>query len=207
MTDKNRPTCHRCGEPLVWFYGEWEHPCAERDATAENMALDEIHLQVKRLIRLVGDDPDREGLEGTPDRVARAWAERCSGYGVDPASALKWFSSDYPGWIQVNDISFSSTCEHHLLPFWGVVSIGYQPSGEVIGVSKLSRLVDVISHRLQIQENLTQQIVDTIAARPSVTAVEVTVTSEHSCMKMRGVRQDAAMETTLRWERERGYVR
>ena len=133
--------------------------------------------------------------------MARAWAERCSGYGVDPSSVLKWFGSEFTGWVRVSGIRFSSTCEHHLLPFWGSASISYLPGGEVIGVSKLSRLVDALSQRLQIQENLTQQVCDAIASRGSVRAVEVTVTAEHSCMIMRGVRRDAVMETTAKYTR------
>ena len=157
----------------------------------------EMEQDVRRLLYDIGDEPEREGLDGTPERVVRAWREIFSGYSVeDPASVLKWFTTKSTAIVQVSGIEFSSMCEHHWLPFWGTVTIRYAPGGEVIGVSKLSRLVDVLSHRLQIQENLAQQIADTIQSRPSIRGVFVDISSQHTCMSMRGVKQTHALMST-----------
>ena len=161
-----------------WIKFPWEH---DRETDLED--------HVRRIIQAIGDDPSREGLLETPRRLAQSWQELFSGYADgDPASVLKWFESESQEMVIMRDISFWSTCEHHMLPFWGKVDIGYIPNGKVIGISKLSRLVNAISRRLQIQENLTHQIGKSLEG-PFVDGVGVSVRAQHACMMARGVRQ------------------
>ena len=158
---------------------------------------DTIKTAVLGILAAIGEDPTREGLLETPRRVAKAYRELFSGYGQDPAAILaKTFPAEKPGPVTVRGIEFYSMCEHHMLPFFGTVDIEYLPVGRVVGLSKLPRLVECFARRLQIQEQLTQQIAACIQATLACEYVRVTVRAEHMCMKMRGVRsQNSTTET------------
>ena len=166
---------------------------------------DLVAASVLQFLQGVGEDPSREGLVGTPDRVSRAWRELLGGYGQDPKEILR--TSDgkdgfaeiggYDEMIVVSGIEFYSTCEHHLLPFTGKIDLGYIPgdSGKVVGLSKLPRLVEVFARRLQVQERLTRQIAEAMNESLSPMGVGVRVSSEHACMTCRGVRKQSRMVT------------
>jgi GTP cyclohydrolase IA len=147
---------------------------------------------VRELLEALGEDPDREGLVDTPERVARFLTEFTSGMDVDPTSMLQTrFSAEHDEMIIVKDIPFHSLCEHHLVPFAGCAHVGYVPNknGQVTGLSKLARVIDVVSKRLQMQERLTSQIADAIESALDPRGVIVVVEAEHMCMSMRGVRK------------------
>jgi GTP cyclohydrolase I len=156
---------------------------------------------VRELLIALGEDPARDGLRDTPARVARAFAEMTAGLREDPAAHLaRVFAEDTDELVVVNDIAFHSLCEHHLLPFSGRASVAYVPAGgRVVGLSKLARTVEVYARRPQVQERLTAQIADAIAEHLDAESVGVHVTSEHACMKVRGVRQAEASMTTTAW--------
>ena len=146
---------------------------------------------VRELLIAVGEDPDREGLLETPARVARAYAEMFAGLHTEPTDVLnKTFSEDHQELVLVRDIPIYSTCEHHLVPFFGVAHIGYIPgeSGQVTGLSKLARLVDLFAKRPQVQERLTSQVADALVDKLGAQAVIVVIECEHLCMAMRGPR-------------------
>ena len=154
---------------------------------------------VRELLIAVGEDPDREGLLETPARVARAYAEMFAGLHTEPTDVLnKTFSEDHQELVLVRDIPIYSTCEHHLVPFFGVAHIGYIPgeSGKVTGLSKLARLVDLFAKRPQVQERLTSQVADALVDKLGAQAVIVVIECEHLCMAMRGIRKPGAMTTT-----------
>ena len=154
---------------------------------------------VRELLIAVGEDPDREGLLETPARVARAYAEMFAGLHTEPTDVLnKTFSEDHQELVLVRDIPIYSTCEHHLVPFFGVAHIGYIPgeSGQVTGLSKLARLVDLFAKRPQVQERLTSQVADALVDKLGSQAVIVVIECEHLCMAMRGIRKPGAMTTT-----------
>lgn len=154
---------------------------------------------VRELLIAVGEDPDREGLLETPARVARAYAEMFAGLHTEPTDVLnKTFSEDHQELVLVRDIPIYSTCEHHLVPFFGVAHIGYIPgeSGQVTGLSKLARLVDLFAKRPQVQERLTSQVADALVDKLGAQAVIVVIECEHLCMAMRGIRKPGAMTTT-----------
>ena len=154
---------------------------------------------VRELLIAVGEDPDREGLLETPARVARAYAEMFAGLHTEPTDVLnKTFSEDHQELVLVRDIPIYSTCEHHLVPFFGVAHIGYIPgeSGQVTGLSKLARLVDLFAKRPQLQERLTRQAADALVDNLRAQAVIVVIECEHLCMAMRGIRKPGAMTTT-----------
>ena len=150
------------------------------------------------LIQFIGDDPEREGLLETPSRVVKAHKEMFSGYDIVVSDLMKTFESgDYDGIVICKDIEFYSTCEHHMVPFYGRAHVGYIPDGKVIGLSKIARLVDAFAKRLQIQENMTKQIADAIHEGLSPKAVGVVVEGHHLCMMARGVqKQNSAMITS-----------
>ena len=150
---------------------------------------DPIAELVESLLVELGEDPDRPGLKTTPDRVARAMRELTNGYGVNPEEVVAdaVFDQDYDEMVIVKDISFYSLCEHHMLPFFGQVHVGYLPKGKVIGLSKIPRLVEVFSHRLQIQEQLTREIAEALNDTLAPKGVGVVVEARHLCMEMRGV--------------------
>ena len=161
----------------------------------------EIERCVLRQIEYIGDSPTREGLEETPKRVVKSWNELYSGYREDPKKILakRFFverkrSSDSP--VILRDIEFYSTCEHHLLPFYGAITIGYLPSNSVVGISKLARLVECFARRLQIQERLCEQIADAIQSELDPRGVYVRAKAKHLCMIARGIqKQNAEMES------------
>ena len=151
----------------------------------------EAELAVRTLIEWAGDDPDREGLAGTPERVVRAYEEFFAGYKEDPVALLnKTFenTSDYDEMIVLRDIRLESHCEHHIVPIIGKAHIGYLPSSRVVGISKLVRIVEVFAKRMQIQETLTAQIADTLEAVLQPRGVGVVIEAAHQCMTTRGVR-------------------
>jgi GTP cyclohydrolase I len=153
---------------------------------------------ITRLLVELGEDPNREGLAGTPTRVEKALKFLTSGYGADIDAVLNnaLFAVDYSEMVIVKDIDFYSLCEHHLLPFFGKCHIAYIPSTRVIGLSKIPRLVDVFSRRLQIQERLTNQIADTIREKISPLGVAVVMEATHLCMSMRGVEKQNSFAVT-----------
>ena len=162
------------------------------------MNLQDIEAATGALLRALGDDVSREGLQDTPQRVARAWEEICAGYSKDPADVLStaFDSGGYDEMIVVGPVDFYSTCEHHLLPFHGVAFVGYVPEQKVIGLSKLPRLVDVFARRLQIQERMTQQIADAIEEHLQPKGLGVLVRAQHLCTCSRGVSKPRVMMTT-----------
>ena len=149
------------------------------------------------LLRAIGEDPEREGLLDTPRRVFKAWAEMTSGMKEDPRQHLKKvFSCSHDDLVLVRDIEFISLCEHHVLPFVGRAHVGYIPNGQVVGLSKIARLVDGYSKRLQIQEQLTQQIADAMDEVLTPLGVIVVMDASHECMGCRGVKKMTAMTIT-----------
>lgn len=141
----------------------------------------------------IGENPDREGLQETPQRVARMYEELFCGLHDDPSRhTQKFFTENYNEIVLVRDISFNSICEHHLMPFLGVVHIGYIPKGKVIGLSKLARVVEVFAHRPQVQERMTEDIAELLYEQLEAKAVAVVVEAEHTCMTVRGVKKPGA---------------
>lgn len=166
---------------------------------AKNKAVDlpRIERAVREILAAVGEDPDREGLLETPARVARMYAEMFSGLHDDPRIHLKKvFTEKYDEVVLVKDISFNSMCEHHMLPFHGKAHIGYIPDGKVLGLSKLARVVEVVSKRPQVQERLTETIADLMIEELSPKGVAVIVEASHSCMTIRGIRKPGSMAVT-----------
>jgi len=156
-----------------------------------------IERAVREILHAVGEDPDREGLLETPARVARMYAEMFSGLHQDPRAHLrKAFTEKYDEIVLVRDISFTSMCEHHLLPFTGRAHIGYLPDGRVLGLSKLARIVEVVSHRPQVQERMTEQIADLLVEDLGAKGVAVVVEASHSCMTIRGIRKPGSLCVT-----------
>lgn len=156
---------------------------------------------VRTLIRWAGEDPDREGLVDTPGRVTRAYAEWFEGYGHDPAEILKRTFEEVGGFddlIVLRDIPFESCCEHHLASISGTVHVGYLPRNRVVGISKISRLVEAFARRMQVQERLTAQIADTIDEVLGPRGVGVVVKASHACMSTRGVRKHGVAMVTSR---------
>lgn len=160
---------------------------------------DLIQQATQNLLLGIGEDPAREGLSGTPDRVARAWGELTAGYHLDPREVLKtdFESEGYDQMVACRQIEFWSLCEHHLLPFMGTAVVAYIPDKRVIGLSKLARLVDVYARRLQIQERMTNQIAQALVEIVGARGVGVVVTARHLCMAARGVgKQQSDMVTS-----------
>ena len=163
------------------------------------LAVDHARLRraVREILIAVGEDPDREGLLDTPDRVARMYAEIFAGLHTDPAIYLqKTFTQKHDEMVLVKNIEFASTCEHHLLPFFGKAHIAYLPNGQIVGLSKLARVVDAVARRPQVQERMTEEIADLIETHLKARGVAVIVEASHSCMSIRGVRKPAAMTIT-----------
>jgi GTP cyclohydrolase I len=153
---------------------------------------------IRRLLAEIGEDPTRDGLEKTPERVERAYRFLTSGYDADIDQVLNGalFAVDYSEMVIVRDIDFYSLCEHHLLPFFGKCHVAYIPSTKVIGLSKIPRLVDVFSRRLQVQERLTNQIAETIQEKIKPLGVAVVMEATHLCMSMRGVEKQNSFAVT-----------
>ncbi len=158
---------------------------------------DRIRKAVREILLAVGEDPDREGLVETPDRVARMYAEMFRGLHQDPGIHLtKTFTQDYDEMVVVRDIAFASFCEHHLLPFTGKAHVAYLPNGRVVGLSKIPRVVDTLAHRPQLQERLTQDLAGLLMSELDARGVGVVIEATHSCMTMRGVRKPGSTFVT-----------
>ena len=161
------------------------------------MDLPRIERAVREILAAVGEDPDREGLLETPGRVARMYAELFGGLHADPRPLLqKVFTEKYDEIVLVRDISFCSMCEHHLLPFMGKAHIGYLPKGKVTGLSKLARVVEVVSRRPQVQERMTEDIANLLLEELDAKGVAVVIEATHTCMTIRGIRKPGSMCVT-----------
>lgn len=160
--------------------------------------LDELASHYEKILSLLGEDPQREGLQKTPMRVAKAMQVLTRGYAQDPKQVLldALFDEKYNQMVIVKDIDFFSMCEHHMLPFYGKVHVAYIPNGHITGLSKIARVVDIYSHRLQVQERLTQQIGDCIQSALKPFGVMVVIEAKHMCMQMRGVEKQNSITTT-----------
>ena len=162
------------------------------------MDQEKIRQAVRLYLEGIGEDPDREGLVDTPDRVARMCEEIFGGLGKTPEEHLqKQFSTGSSDMVVVKDITFYSTCEPHLLPFYGKVHIGYIPDGKVVGLSKLARTVEVYARRPQIQEQLTGQIADALMTYLAPKGAMVMIEAEHTCMTMRGIKKPGSKTVTI----------
>lgn len=179
----------KAGDPWVVFPWEVSADGADHSVT-DNFT---------RILQYIGEDPTREGLKETPQRMAKAWKELCSGYGKDPMEVLKVFedgAAAYDEMVVVKAIPFHSVCEHHMLPFSGKAAVAYVPAGRIVGLSKIYRLVDIFARRLQVQERLTTQIADAIQRALLPKGVAVYLQAEHFCMACRGIGQDGIQTCT-----------
>lgn len=170
----------------------------EKEFVAETPELEELKKHIKRILTLMGEDASREGLVKTPERVAKAMMTLTRGYDIDPHEVLSSakFKEDYSQMVIVKDIDFYSLCEHHLLPFFGKAHVAYIPNGYITGLSKIARVVDIYSHRLQVQERMTSQIKECIQRTLNPLGVMVVVEAKHMCMQMRGVEKQNSITTT-----------
>ena len=171
---------------------------AGRPETSHDDANGRVEAAVRQILVEIGEDPDRQGLIGTPDRVHRMYTELTAGYHVDPDRLVNdaIFDVAYSEMVVVKDIPFYSLCEHHLLPFFGTASVAYIPRGRVIGLSKIPRIVEMYARRLQVQERLTQQIAELLQDRLEPQGVGVVLEATHLCAVMRGVRKPGTIMTT-----------
>ena len=170
----------------------------DQNQTEQTSNEEELRANVHSILTLLGENTNREGLQKTPYRVARAMLALTRGYNEDPIAILNSakFSEDYRQMVIVRDINFYSLCEHHMLPFYGKVHVAYIPNGQVTGLSKIARVVDCFSHRLQIQERMTKQIRECIQEALKPLGVMVVVEAQHMCMQMRGVEKQGSITTT-----------
>jgi GTP cyclohydrolase I len=170
---------------------------ARNGALATPIDAARIEAAVREILLAVGEDPDREGLQETPARVARMYAELFSGLHADPRQLLKkTFAQKYDEMVLVRDIEFASTCEHHLLPFVGKAHIAYLPAGRIVGLSKLARVVEALAHRPQVQEGMTEELADLLMSELKPRGVGVVLEATHTCMTIRGVRKPGGVCTT-----------
>ena len=170
----------------------------EYDNERYREGLEDLAVHYKEILTLLGEDPDREGLEKTPMRVAKAMQTLTKGYQIDAHKVLTdaLFKEDYSQMVIVKDIDFFSLCEHHMLPFYGKAHVAYIPNGYITGLSKIARVVDIYAHRLQVQERMTQQIKDCIQDTLKPLGVMVVIEAKHMCMQMRGVEKQNSITTT-----------
>ncbi|MEW6083866.1 MAG: GTP cyclohydrolase I FolE [Chloroflexota bacterium] len=175
---------------------EFEDELNEKNIS--NINIETATRIIRELIAAVGEDPEREGLKNTPDRVARMYTELLSGYTAEPERIVNGalFDINYDEMVIVRDIEFYSLCEHHMLPFIGRAHVAYIPAGKVIGLSKIPRIVDMYARRLQIQERMTRQIADFVQTTLQPQGVAVVVEAMHMCAMMRGVKKHDARMTT-----------
>lgn len=167
------------------------------NAKQKQIDTERIEKAVGQILQAVGENVDREGLKGTPERVARMYAELLAGMRQDPKDYLgSGFTEKYDEVVLLRGIPFYSICEHHLMPFIGTANVGYLPSGSVVGVSKLARIVDCFAHRLQVQERLTVQIADFLMENLKPRGVAVVLEASHSCMTIRGIKKPGSIMTT-----------
>jgi GTP cyclohydrolase I len=168
------------------------------DEANDNVPGRELEGAVRTLLAEIGEDPARDGLVNTPQRVRRMYAELTEGYRTDPDQLINGacFEVDYDEMVVVRDMEFFSLCEHHLLPFIGKAHVGYLPRGRVIGLSKIPRIVDMYAHRLQVQERMTKQVADFLMERLDPKGVACVIEASHLCTVMRGVRKQQATMVT-----------
>ncbi len=175
--------------PTGWIVWPWENVNPESS----------VEDNVVRMLQFIGEDPTRGGLVETPKRVVKAWGEWFSGYKVKPEDVIKGFkdgAEHYDEMVLVKGIPFYSHCEHHLAPFFGTATVAYIPNGEIIGLSKVSRLVDIFARRLQVQERMTGQIAESLSNAIKPKGVGVVVSARHLCMESRGIKQQGHDTTT-----------
>jgi len=179
-------------------YIDFDDNTADELAAKSKVDMGEIKSAVQRILLAIGENPDRDGLKRTPERIARMYAELLSGYQMDPLMVVNeaLFDVKYDEMVIVRDIEFYSLCEHHMLPFMGRVHVAYIPDGKVLGLSKIPRIVDLYARRLQVQERMTRQIADSIRDLLHPQGVAVVVEALHLCMSMRGVQKHNARLTT-----------
>ena len=160
--------------------------------------ISKIQKLIKELLIQIGEDPNREGIAKTPERVAKAWEFLSKGYDQDLGSIINnaIFTEDYDEMVTIKDIDFFSLCEHHLLPFFGKAHVAYIPDGKIVGLSKIPRIVEMFSRRLQVQERMTQQIAETLNKVLHPKGVAVVLEGAHMCMQMRGVEKQNSYATT-----------
>ena len=160
--------------------------------------LEQLAQHYREILTLLGEDPEREGLQKTPMRVAKAMQVLTRGYQMDAHEVLRQalFKEDYSQMVIVKDIDFFSLCEHHMIPFYGKVHVAYIPNGYITGLSKIARVVDIYSHRLQVQERMTLQIKECIQQTLKPLGVMVVIEAKHMCMQMRGVEKQNSITTT-----------
>ena len=170
----------------------------EYDKERYREGIEELADHYKEVLKLLGEDPEREGLQKTPMRVAKAMQTLTKGYQMDAHKILTdaLFKEDYNQMVIVKDIDFFSLCEHHMLPFYGKAHVAYIPNGYITGLSKIARVVDIYSHRLQVQERMTQQIKHCIEETLHPLGVMVVIEAKHMCMQMRGVEKQNSITTT-----------
>jgi len=179
-------------------YIDFDDNPADGLAAKSKIDINEVQSAVLRILQAIGEDPGRDGLKRTPERIARMYAELLSGYQMDPVMVVNdaLFEVKYDEMVIVRDIEFYSLCEHHMLPFMGRVHVAYIPDGKVLGLSKIPRIVDLYARRLQVQERMTRQIADFIRDLLHPQGVGVVVEALHLCMSMRGVQKHNARLTT-----------
>lgn len=161
--------------------------------------IDILQKTCRQNLEVIGEDPEREGLLHTPERMARSFLELTRGYSMDPVATLQsaMFQEEYDQMVIVKDIEFYSLCEHHILPFFGKVHVAYIPNGRIVGLSKIPRMVDIFSHRLQVQEHLTKQICECLQQALTPLGAIVVIEAQHLCMQMRGIEKQGSSTTTL----------
>lgn len=190
MNDENRTSTEVTRRGVAALY--------RREDIYDETTTDIVSASVREIISRLGEDPEREGLLKTPERVAKAHLFMTQGYGMDPEAILRsaLFAEDYSEMIIVKDIEIYSLCEHHMLPFFGKAHVAYIPDGKIVGLSKIPRVVDVFARRLQVQERLTIQIRDAIEDVLKPLGVGVVVEAQHLCMMMRGAEKQNSVTTT-----------
>ena len=175
-----------------------EEKIYRRDDIYAPETIEKLKSHYTEILRLLGEDPEREGLVKTPERVAKAWAYLTKGYDEDPIEILRSaiVREEYKQMVLVKDIEIFSVCEHHMLPFVGKAHVAYIPNGYITGLSKIARVVECFARRLQVQERLTLQIRDSIQAALNPTGVAVVIEASHMCMQMRGIEKQGSATTT-----------
>lgn len=175
-----------------------EEKIYRRDDIYAPETIEKLKSHYTEILRLLGEDPEREGLVKTPERVAKAWAYLTKGYNEDPIEILRSaiFREEYKQMVLVKDIEIFSVCEHHMLPFVGKAHVAYIPNGYITGLSKIARVVECFARRLQVQERLTLQIRDSIQEALNPAGVAVVIEASHMCMQMRGIEKQGSATTT-----------